>query len=74
VTALEGSVDAVLTTAKVVVAAEATIETKISSLGTEIARLGALPGGKITKPNAEGDSFEEETDQDKSTSLINSMN
>jgi protease-4 len=59
-TALEGSIDAVLATAKVAVAAEATIETKISSLGTEIARLGAIPGGKITKPKAEGDSFEEE--------------
>jgi len=60
VTALEGSIDAALATAKVAVAAEATIETKISSLGTEIARLGLIPGGKITKPKAEGDSFEEE--------------
>jgi ClpP class serine protease len=60
VTALEGSVDAVLTTAKVAVAAEATIETKITSLGTEIARLGAIPGAKATKAKAEGDSFEEE--------------
>lgn len=60
VTALEGSVDAVLTTAKVAVAAEATIETKITSLGAEIARLGAIPGAKATKPKAEGDSFEEQ--------------
>jgi ClpP class serine protease len=60
VTALEGSVDAVLTTAKVAVAAEATIETKITSLGAEIARLGAIPGARATKPKAEGDSFEEE--------------
>lgn len=60
VTALEGSVDAVLTTAKVAVAAEATIETKITSLGAEIARLGAIPGAKATKAKAEGDSFEDE--------------
>lgn len=60
VTALEGSVDTVLATAKVAVAAEATIETKITSLGAEIARLGAIPGGKATKAKAEGDSFEEE--------------
>jgi hypothetical protein len=40
------SVDAVLTTAKVAVVEGATIETKVSSLGTEIARLGAIPGAK----------------------------
>ncbi|MBC5840766.1 S49 family peptidase [Flavobacterium sp. F-380] len=60
VTALGTSIDAVLTTAKVAVAAEATIETKITSLGAEIARLGAIPGAKATKAKAEGDSFEEE--------------
>lgn len=60
VTALEGSVDAVLTTAKVAVDAKATIETKITSLGAEIARLGAIPGAKATKAKAEGDSFEEQ--------------
>jgi hypothetical protein len=46
VTALEVSVDAVLTTAKVAVVEGATIETKVSLLGTEIARLGAIPGAK----------------------------
>jgi type I site-specific restriction endonuclease len=60
VTALEVSVDAVLTTAKVAVVEGATIETKVSSLGTEIARLGAIPGAKSLRQKAEGDSFEEE--------------
>jgi protease-4 len=72
VTALEGSVDAVLTTAKVAVAAEATIETKITSLGAEIARLGAIPGAKATKAKAEGDSFEDE-DSGATTSIYESL-
>jgi hypothetical protein len=56
-TALEVSVDAA-TTAKVAVVEGATIETKVSSLGTEIAE--TIPDKKITKAKAEGDSFEEE--------------
>jgi hypothetical protein len=36
----------VLTTAKVAVVEGATIETKVKSLGTEIARLGAIPEQK----------------------------
>lgn len=73
VTLLETAVKTAVKDANVTVAADASIESQIATLGSEVTRLGAIPGGKITKPKAEGDSFEEETDQDKSTSLIDSM-
>jgi hypothetical protein len=55
VTVLEASADAVLTTAESSRGEGATIETKASSLGTEIARLGANTRSKITKAKSEGD-------------------
>lgn len=60
VSTLETAVNTAVTTAKVAVDADATIEVKIAKLGTEVTRLGKVPGAKVTKPKAEGDSFEEE--------------
>jgi ClpP class serine protease len=60
VSVLETAVDTAVSTAKVAVDADATIEVKIAKLGTEVTRLGKVPGAKVTKPKAEGDSFEEE--------------
>jgi ClpP class serine protease len=75
VTALEGFVNTAVTTAGLdkSVEATATTESKITLLGAKVAEYGKRAGAKVTTPKAEGDSFEEETDQDKSTSLINSM-
>ena len=71
VSALETAVDTAVKTAKVSVDADATIEVKIAKLGTEVTRLGAIPGSKITKPKAEGDPTEEESGA--STSIYESL-
>lgn len=60
VTALGTAVATAVKSAKVTVAADASIESQIAALGSEVTRLGLVPGTKITKPKAEGDSFEEE--------------
>jgi protease-4 len=60
VTVLETAVKTAVKGAKVTVAPDASIESQIATLGSEVTRLGAVPGTKITKPKAEGDSFEEE--------------
>jgi protease-4 len=75
VSALEGTLNTAVTTAGLdnKVTATTTTEEKITLLSAAVVEYGNKAGGKITKPKAEGDSFEDDTDQDKSTSLINSM-
>lgn len=61
VSALEGVINTAVTTAGLekAVEAEATTESKITLLGAKVAEYGKRSGAIITKPKAEGDSFEE---------------
>ncbi|UOX35302.1 S49 family peptidase [Flavobacterium sediminilitoris] len=62
VTSLETAVNTAIETAGLTasVAAAASIEDKITLLGSKVVEFGKQPGKKITNPKSEGDSFEEE--------------
>lgn len=62
VSVLETAINNAVTTAKLdtVVGADATADAKITLLGAKVVEYGKKPGANITKPKAEGDSFEEE--------------
>lgn len=61
VTALEGVINTAVTTAGLEkqVEANATTESKITLLGAKVVEYGKQSGAIVTKPKAEGDSFEE---------------
>jgi len=62
VTKLRASVNEAVATAGLKVEANATTSTKITLLGAEVVKRGKKPGADASKPKAEGDKFEEATD------------
>ncbi|NRT11517.1 S49 family peptidase [Flavobacterium sp. 14A] len=75
VTGIDTAITTALETAGLTASVEATAtaDTKVALLGAKVAEYGKRSGAQASKPKADGDSFEEELDQDKDTSLINSM-
>lgn len=73
---LEKAVNTAITTADLTasVEANATTENKITLLSTKVVEYGKKPGAAASTPKSDGDAVEtSEVDQDKSTSLFDSM-